>query len=361
MTEIKNPRIALIGCGAIAEALYLPAFVKSPELLAGLVLVDTNETRLHQLAQKFNVKQCQTDYRQCEVDGAIVAVPHHLHHRISMDFLARNRHVLCEKPLAEHSWEAREMVAQAQASGVTLSVNLTRRLLPTYRKVKQMITHGELGALKRFDYLDGEYFQWPTVSGFYFKKASPAGVLLDRGTHSVDLICWLLGAKPEVISAQNDSFGGFEGCAVLRLQHGDCQIHLKTTWLQRMDNYFRISGEKGTVEGALSKWSSIQFTDPNGHTRKIKLNEESPEYNAFGFKLVRNFADVIRGMAQPLIPAQEVLPSVELIEECYARSTHLPMPWYDAITKPSNETSAVTQPVINPQSPQQVKEGNLVQ
>jgi len=336
---MNSPRIALIGCGAIAEAMYLPALAKVPGALDNTVLVDTNEARLAQLAAKFGAKHTATNYLECDVEGAIVATPHHLHHRISLDFLARGKHVLCEKPLTEQAHEARELCAQADASGVTLQVNLTRRLLPSYRKIKEMIDAGALGTLREIYYLDGEYFQWPTVSGFYFKKTSPAGVMLDRGAHGLDLICWWLGQAPEVVESQTDSFGGFEGTALLQLKCAACDIRVKLSWLQRMDNIFRIRGDKGTVQGKLNNWHNIDFIDPSGRTRGIRLNGESYEYTDFALKLVHNFIGVLRGSEQPLIPARSVLPSVELIEACYAHAARIDQPWYTAITQPHPEAS----------------------
>lgn len=109
-TTNNAPRIALIGCGAIADIYHLPALAKHQEVLDKVVLVDTSVERLSGLSAKYGIHNTTQDYHSIlnEVDGVIIAVPHHLHHRISMDFLAAGVPVLCEKPLAELPSEARD-------------------------------------------------------------------------------------------------------------------------------------------------------------------------------------------------------------------------------------------------------------
>lgn len=327
------PRIAIIGCGAIAESYHLPAIAKHPSVLDRLVLVDTDEARAQEVASKFDVHNYVCDYHEVlgQVDGAIVAVPHRLHYPISMDFLMKGVHVLCEKPLAESSLEAKELVAQAKKSGVTISVNNTRRLFPAYSRVKELILNQTIGDLVSIKYVDGEIFQWPTASGFYFKKSSPTGVLLDRGAHGLDTICWWLGGKPKVVSSENDSFGGVEGVALLRLEHDGCSVKIKLSWLSKLQNTYRIVGELGMIEGGIEEWARVTIAYESGRTERIKLSSKERVYNDFGNKIVANFIDVVSKGARPLVPASEVILSIELIEECYRTARRFRMPWYEAL------------------------------
>jgi predicted dehydrogenase len=136
----NTPRIAIVGCGAFTEVFYLPALAHHPEILKEAILVDNNEERLKKLALKFHVAEYHKDYHKVldKVDGAIVAVPHQFHYPISMDFLKKGVHVLCEKPLADSPDKASEMVDQAARSGVTLSANHTQRLFPANIKIKEL-------------------------------------------------------------------------------------------------------------------------------------------------------------------------------------------------------------------------------
>lgn len=322
----------MIGCGAIAECFHLPALLEVCPALGNVVLVDRNETRLRELTTRFGVGDYATDYRQIagDIDGAIVAVPPALHHPISMELLSQGVHVLCEKPLAETAAEARQMVAAAEESRVALCVNQTRRLFPAYAHIRRLLSQGALGELISIRYQDGVEFAWPAVSRFHFAKASH-GVLAERGIHALDVLCWWLGVKPALVSSRNDSFGGPEGTALINMQHQDCAVELKLSWLTRLDNRFTIVGKLGTIEGDIEGWSSVRINYPDGKSSRAKLKCPEKEYTDFGRKMLANFVDVVTKGADPLVPGYSVLPAIELMEECYAAATRFRMPWFDPL------------------------------
>lgn len=325
--------MAIIGCGAITDTFYLPAIMKRRSTAINPVLVDTDEARLKYLCEKYHLDSSTTRYEDLlgKIDGAIIAVPHSLHYRISMDFLRHGTHVLCEKPLAENHIHAEEMAEQARQSGVTLSVNNTRRLYPSSIAIKELIEKGALGEIVEIEYINGYLFRWPTTSGFYFNHdhGVPKGVILDQGAHVLDLVCWWLGDKPELMAAQNDSFGGTEAMAIITLQKGQCRIRVKLSWLSQLENSFRITGKDGTIEGNIEDWNRFKITSRNGKSRMINSKSDEKSYLDFGNKLMSNFIDVIEHAADPLVSAVEVIPSIQLMEECYEMPTKLNTPWYD--------------------------------
>jgi predicted dehydrogenase len=325
--------VAIVGCGAIAESFYLPAILKNEYVSKNVVLVDSDEARLTLISRKFDLPNYRTNYHELlgKVNGAIIAVPHHLHHRMSMDFLKYGSHVLCEKPLAETSKQAKEMVDESKASHVTISVNNTRRLYPAYGKIRELIQSGAIGSLTSISFTNGYLFQWPTASGFYFNSAEgrPKGVLLDQGAHVLDLICWWTGRKPRVVRAENDSFGGSEGMAILTLNQGGCTIDVKLSWLSQLQNKYVIIGEQGSIEGPIEDIKSFNLKYRGGKSKRVKVKCQEKRYVDFADRLVANFVKVLRNEAEPLVPGADVIPSIELIEECYEASNRLSMPWYD--------------------------------
>lgn len=332
----RVPRLAIVGCGAFTELYYLPALVKHPEVLARLILVDRDGARAQKLAAEYHVSRVEQDYHTIltEVDGVIIATPHRLHYPISMDFIQKSVHILCEKPLAESPDEAREMVAAASSCGVSLATNYTQRLFPSSGKVKELIAAGALGKLTKINYTWGSFYTWPTASGFYFNaKESPKGVLLDRGPHPLDLICWWLGAKPTVVSFKHDSFGGPEAVAEIHLRHNDCDIEIKLSWLNELSNTYTITGEAAEITNGIEEWWHIPLTYRSGKRETIKLEQQEEDYMEFGQKIVGNFLDVMSKGAKPLIPAHEVVSSVELIAECYQAGERFSLPWYENVDK----------------------------
>jgi predicted dehydrogenase len=326
------PRIALIGCGAIAERYYLPALARHASVLASLILVDTNRARAQKLASDFSVKHFLVDYRDVleDVDGVIVAVPTHLHHPISMEFLSRGVHVLCEKPLAESADKAGEMVEQGQKTGAILAANYQRRLFPNLAKVNELLTNKTLGEPVFIQYSVGEKFDWPTVSGFYFRSnTSSRGVLRDRGAHVMDVICWWLGGKPKVVSSKNDSFGGSEAVAHIQFERNKCVGEVKLSWLCKLPCRFRVKCEEASIEGDVYDYQNITTNAHSGRKKRIKLKSDEKSYQDIAYKMVTNFINVVGKREKPLVSGCDVLESIKLIDECYDAAIGFDMPWYE--------------------------------
>ena len=104
-------------------------------------------------------------------------------------------------------------------------VNNYRRLFPSYQRVRELIQSGQLGKLRRINNLDGTQFAWNSASSFYLRDPQTRGVLLDRGAHTIDVLCWWLGDTPRVVAAHGDVFNGVEGLMDVHLasdtQHSD--------------------------------------------------------------------------------------------------------------------------------------------
>jgi predicted dehydrogenase len=328
-------RVAIIGCGAIAETYHLPALARHPRLMQHLVLVDPDLTRARALAAKYPGAQVSASHEMIvdRIDAAIIAAPPSLHARIAMPLLARGVHVLCEKPLADSSVEAIAMTEQAERSGACLCVNNTRRAFAPMKRAKQLLESGVIGECVAIEYSEGSRFTWPTVSGFHFARNGGAkGVLLDQGAHVLDTICWWLGEKPAVVSCHTDSFGGPEGVAWLDLRAGACVVKIRLSWLSRLSNTYRIAGRRGFVEGELWDWRHLKIAVDGGRPRQLQVSTTT-DYQEFGNLIVDNFLDTIHGRTTALIPARAVLPSIRLLEECYACAARLPMPWLETMPR----------------------------
>lgn len=335
----QPPRIAVIGCGAIARSAHVPALARHRDVLRHVILVDRHTDRARALAADFGITRTAEDYAGIlgDVDGVVVTVPHHLHYGISMDCLRAGKHVLCEKPLAESPREAREMIAAADAAGVTLSVNHTRRLYPATRRIRELIKEGALGKLRRIQFFWGEKFDWPAASGFYFGVGgAPHGVMLDKGPHALDLVCSWLGGKPEVISSRDDSFGGGEAMISLTLERNGCTVDAQFSFLSRYPNSYTLVGDAGRIEGSLYEFRIFDLVSASGTRQRIKLDTPARSIDDFGSVMMDNFLAVIRGAERALVPAADILDSVVLIDECYTRRQRYDMPWHDAWQRVAN-------------------------
>jgi predicted dehydrogenase len=326
------PRIAVIGCGAIAETFYLPALAKHDSICRQLVLVDRNLERIRKLGEQFQIKDYATDYGEIRdsVNGAIIAVPHHLHYSISSSFISAGVHILSEKPLAETGEQVKELIRSAEKHGVTISVNNVRRLYPSYAKVKELLSASAIGEVSTITFLEGDLFNWPTTSGFYFDShLSRKGVLIDLGAHVLDIICWWLGGKPTIVSCKIDSFGGCEAVASVSLDYAGCGISIRLSRLARLPNLFRIKGEKGTVEGGTYDWRRLAISTQSAGKKEIKFRLQGRDSFDFADMQVGNFLRLLKNQGKPLVSAVDVLDSIELLDEAYSRATRFSLPWYD--------------------------------
>ena len=328
-------RLAIIGCGAIAERFHAPALRRDPALLPGLVLVDPDPKRAEAVARAAGGGTIAPSHRDVidRVDGAIITAPHHLHAPIARDLIEAGKPILCEKPLAGTLEDARDLVALAESRGVALAVNNTRRLFPTHREVARLIADGTLGKLRRIEFEDGDKFDWPLASPALFGvRGGGRGILLDIGAHVVDLVCWWMGGRPEVARYADDSMGGTEAWVGLALERGGASAEVRLSWLGKLKNGFVVEGDRGTVTGGIYDWRSLTL-EQEGRTRTIRLEAAARTYNDFAIEMLGNFCAVISSGATPLVSGADVLPGLEVIEQCYAQRTRVDMPWFDAWTK----------------------------
>ena len=327
----SNLRLALVGCGAIAESYYLPALADHPSILSQLVVVDRNKNRAQELAMKYKVAQYFEDYHEIfgRVDAVIIAVPTHLHYQIAKDAILSGVPVLCEKPLADTAVHARELTQLARQKNLPLAVNYLGRLIPSFAKVKEVISEKALGEPLSIKYYVGEYFEWPTVSGFYFNAPlSSRGILRDRGVHAIDQICWWLETKPRLVSSLNDACGGSEAVAHIIFESGNCRGELKLSWLASFPCTFEVICENGTIEGNVFDYRNVFIKSESGEKRRIHIRSRDGRKLAIARKIVKNFTEVVRNQTKPLISGSEVLDSMDFIDECYASATRFEMPWY---------------------------------
>ena len=167
-------RVALIGCGAVAQLSYAPALrVLSAEgLLEVGALVEPNPESSRRLEAAFpdaRVYRDMTALSEGAVDLAIVASPPRFHAEQTIRLLREGISVLCEKPMAPTSLEAESMIAASAAAKRVLAIGLIRRFLPAAQTIRAYLAQGVLGDVQAFHFTEGGRFRWPTRSADYFR------------------------------------------------------------------------------------------------------------------------------------------------------------------------------------------------
>ncbi len=145
----------------------------------------------------------------------------------------------------------------------------------------------------------------------------------------LDLVCWWLGTKPRLLTSENDSLGGCEAVASVTFEQGSCRGEVRLSRLGKLPNRYRIDGERGSIEGGVYDWGTLDLTPDRRTGRATRLHYKNGEPTHFATRLLENFIEVIERNAAPLISAAEVISSLELLDEAYESATRFPMPWYN--------------------------------
>ena len=260
-----------------------------PGSAESVVLVDPLDEQQQAAANKFGFRNRVNDYRDLtgDIQGVLIATPHHLHAEQAKYFLERGCHVFVEKPLALNAEELGWLMDAATKCPSVLMVNNYRRLFPSYRYVRELLGEQQLGRVRRISIHDGTEFGWNSATSFYLRDRRVRGVLLDRGAHTVDVVHWWLDQPLTVGSAKSDATNFIEGRFDLQLQSDDTVIDLKFSRFDRLSSTFTIFCDHGKIEGRLFDFSRLRLTR-NGNSQQIVAGPSKP-HQEFAWDLARNF------------------------------------------------------------------------
>lgn len=211
------------------------------------------------------------------IDAVIVATPHYDHPGLSMLAMRNGIHTLCEKPAGVYTAQVREMNEFARGCNVVFGMMFNQRPNPLYQKVKDLIDSGELGELRRSNWI---ITNWYRSQSYYNSggwratwKGEGGGVLLNQDPHQLDLWQWLVGmpvrmrafcqfGKHRDIEVEN------EVTAYAEYANGATGVFITTTAEAPGTNRLEIAGDRGKVvveDGKLRFW---------------RLRESETEFNA---------------------------------------------------------------------------------
>lgn len=189
-------KVGIIGCGGIANGKHFPALkkIKEVEMVA---FCDIIENRAQQAKDNYGTPNAKvfTDYKELlkeNLDVVHVLTPNVSHAEITIAALKAGNHVMCEKPMAKTSQEAKAMIEAAKESGKKLTIGYQNR----FRKDSQYLHHacqrGDLGEIYFAKAHAIRRRAVPTWGVFLDEQAQGGGPLIDIGTHALDLTLWMM-------------------------------------------------------------------------------------------------------------------------------------------------------------------------
>jgi len=326
-------RLAIVGCGAVAERYHLPAVAASDEVEL-VALVDPATDRARGLADRYGAEHVLADASGLPglVDAAIVATPNPLHAPVACELLRAGVHCLIEKPLAATTAECDEIAAAAAAGGAVVAVGHDFRLFPVATFAKELFAGGALGTVEGVDLRQSAGGRWPYASTYVFsKETSGGGVLLDFGVHMLDLLTWWLGDVSHVRSYRDDAAGGVETECELELElDSGAPVTIHLTRLRPMRDTFVVRCQRGTVEIGIFEPALLRLTLRGGGTLEGDVSDPAfalaPLETVF-LRQLEDFALAVRSGGPPLVPAADGRRAVAIVESCYGARQPLRHQW----------------------------------
>jgi predicted dehydrogenase len=255
-------KVGIIGAGMISES-HMKG-LKTDKRAEMVWVADVIEDRAKSRAKEFGVPKVVTDYRPVltEADAVVVATPPFMHKAPTIDAAEAGKHVLCEKPMAMSSKEAKEMADACEKAKVHLSICSSRRnFRDEVQGAREAVAQGKLGDVyysrisslrKRgrpgFDF-------WPDVTWFLDSEKAGGGAIMDIGCYDIDTLLFMTGA-PEPVSVSAVAYAGIGSKKVPQGVKHDVDEHL--TCLVRFAN-----GSSAVFESAWA--TNVEFgVNPGG-------------------------------------------------------------------------------------------------
>ena len=262
-------KVGIIGA-SFARAAFLPAlrYVKDVEVVA---ISSAHLESAESAAAAFGVSHAYDDWQRMldahPFDLVCVATPTVTHAPMTLAALRAGAHVLCEKPMAMTSAEAKTMLDAAERLGRLHMIDHELRFNPNRQKVKALIDKGFIGELRHANLANitsgwGDPASRPK-DDWWSLESKGGGRLGANGSHQIDLIRWWFGEVASVsgqaltlVPDRTDKKSGEAWQATaddtvnmtLELRNGGLvQTFLSGTARHNMDNVTQIFGSEGTI------------------------------------------------------------------------------------------------------------------
>ncbi|MBI4025637.1 MAG: Gfo/Idh/MocA family oxidoreductase [Verrucomicrobia bacterium] len=198
MRKVKKHRLAIIGCGGMAEA-HAQRFNRVLHRVEVVAAVDVIPDRARAVAGHFPGARAATDHRDVfdDCDAALLVLPHHLHHPIGLDFLAAGKHVLMEKPLANTEPQCLDLIRASIKARRTLMVAYCMRFHPLVLALKEALDSRAYGDLFQMSLWTEQFSKYDDASWVHHAATLGGGQLFSHGCHYIDLLLWFLGRPVE--------------------------------------------------------------------------------------------------------------------------------------------------------------------
>lgn len=256
-------------------------------------------------------------------DAVHICTPHYQHPTLAMEAFAAGLHVMCEKPAGVYTKAVREMNEAAEKSGKVFAMMFNQRTNCVYRKMHEMVHSGQLGELKRVNWIITDWYRTQIYYDSGDWRATwdgeGGGVLLNQCPHQLDLLQWICGL-PKTVQAfcQEGKWHDIEVeddvTAYLQFANGATGVFVTTTGDAPGTNRFEVTGTLGKLvceNDKLTFWKLAQderefcrtategFAQPQCQQMEVETDGENLQHvgvlNAFAGKILHGTPLVAEG------------------------------------------------------------------
>ena len=190
-------------------------------------------------------------------DAVLIATPHYQHPELAIQAFEHGQHVMCEKPAGVYTLAVREMNKAADAHPhLAFGMMFNQRTNALYRKMHEMINSGQVGEIKRVNWIVTDWYR----SQLYYDSGAwratwageGGGVLLNQCPHNLDLLQWLVGLPTRVRAfAHNGKWHDIEVeddvTAYLEFENGATGVFITSTGDAPGSNRLEVTGTRGRL------------------------------------------------------------------------------------------------------------------
>ena len=339
MPDLKKLQVGIICCGRIAQR---HAFhINNNGVLAAVC--DIVKEKADSLALQYNSKAYYSidDLLQNEKDIQVIAVctPNGLHADHSIKALQAGFHVLCEKPMALHTQQAKEMICAAENANKQLFVVKQNRYNPPVAAVKKALHEGKLGKIYSFQLScfwnrSANYYQ----DDWHGTLSLDGGTLFTQFSHFVDLLYWMVGdvkqVKALLANYAHEGIIEYEDTGAVLLEFNNGAIgtlnYTLNSHRKNMEGSLTLFCEKGTVKIGGQYLNRLEYQDiENYNIEDLPAGNVANHYGSYEGsmsnhdKVYENLVNVLQHNAVATTTAEDGLKTVSIIEKIYQAAHRL--------------------------------------
>lgn len=202
-------KIAVIGCGTIANSAHIPSYMNNKEVEIKY-FCDIILSKAEACVEKYKCGKAVEDYHVVladpEIEAVSVCTPNKMHSIIAIDALKAGKNVLCEKPAARVYSEALAMQQAQHETGKVLNIGVVNRFNSAVNRLREIIQSGDLGEIYHVYVSFRAHRSIPGLGGaFTTKEISGGGVLIDWGVHYLDIVMYCTG-DPKALTVSSKAY-----------------------------------------------------------------------------------------------------------------------------------------------------------